>query len=1242
MAPFFSKPLFKRKKKHPVGVAGETIVEEEHHYGGTDSHVYSLSGGDPYGHQQHVMASQVPPKQPSRWKSVLRRKPLPQEQLIPHDQHFIDSEYHSQPLTVSGPHTTGGPTVLPGVESTVGHHYETTVHPIQVLEDGSSGSDEHRVLHRNHSHGHSHGGSLRRHQTGVSQVQTILPHDSASNIHVEYVPQHTGVRPLQGIVEEQSDIEYKSVRSQHTGAPIQQQFVSTHPIGHGLHLHQVAPHGQQNGRLPPLEVTDGHGRRQRVQEVILDGSGIQEIPMPADGNVIFIVEEGVTLDVKDPETGEYIPLEEWYRRLAERTPPKPQDRYIVVNGDASNIIVEDADGHIIHRGERVKSEYIHRHEMERSHSHSSGSHSRAGSPHSHSEHHSHQHNTHPDPQLRLYTTDPKSPGGMRPLTDHLVIATPPKQQFQHPAVVSVRPPGHGRAHRRANSAGSSRSSSASSSSRSKRSSASSQHAGQFTRGPNGLMTASEMETTPEPSVLGVTSKPVDYFSINPHGHQDPNGPVENFETPPTGVYLSSIPEGSREFLPPKHHQSQTSLATRSIGRSASHRSKASTTGPAFMAMPEPVHFGTDGQPLPPGTPASEFGHASAQNSPISYKSHKSHKSKARTASVSGASVHPSMAPPRSSNAVSFADNALVINAYPDPESTVMMDETGHVLEPIAAGTPRSMRPSISQTPAVAAIHLPEGSPAQSVRAMSPVGSARVVSPVPSNRAMTPSRGMSPVVSLRNVAPAGSPMVQEIIMPSPQVSAPPSRRSSKKSRRDILAGAEPSPPPVPPITMPEPEHFVAEPVVEEPAFVVEPPQVVEIHDQYPVPDGAVDLSSPPHTPAPFQPLSRTVSAKSKASKASKASKTSKSGGGWGLWGWGGNNKQEEEEAQEEEAEEEGGFPGGFTNPLAPQPTGASSASRHTAAPLPAQATGGSRFSRDPGPPLAAQPTGGSRFSRDTSAPLAAQPTGGSTFSRHTGAPLTVQPTGGSTFSRHTATPLTAQPTGASGISRHNSVRSINTPVVERIASPSQSPQNARGSPQRGLPAIPGSPLYDPNALPEESAPPPLSIHTDLSRRPSLASRLHSATGSSANAPSIISNHIAMPEPQVDLDPYPSPGGLPSVHESYGSNRHTKHSGSMSFVQEPLEGEFMEPVVHVSPVEVDKDPATGSRRVSAVVSVTGGPAVIEMPAPVIEMPAPVEMPTPIETPKEEEDADWAQPKKKAAKKGGAGGKKGGKKK
>lgn len=174
---------------------------------------------------------------------------------------------------------------------------------------------------------------------------------------------------------------------------MQTQFVSTHPIGHGLHLHQVAPQ-QQGGRLPPLEVTDGHGRRQKVQEVILDGSGIQEIPMPADGNVIFIVEEGVTLDVKDPETGEYIPLEEWYRRLAERTPPKPQDRYIVVNGDASNIIVEDADGQIIHRGERVKSEYIHRHEMERSHSHSSGSHSRAGSPNSHSEHHSHQHVRH--------------------------------------------------------------------------------------------------------------------------------------------------------------------------------------------------------------------------------------------------------------------------------------------------------------------------------------------------------------------------------------------------------------------------------------------------------------------------------------------------------------------------------------------------------------------------------------------------------------------------------------------------------------------------------------------------------------------------------------------------------------------------------------------------------------------------------------------------------------------------------
>ncbi|KAG9019009.1 hypothetical protein FRB90_007389, partial [Tulasnella sp. 427] len=1046
MAPFFKKPLFGKKKKH------DTIVEEDHHYGGTDSHVYSLSNNDPYGHQQVHMTTTVPTKTPGRWKSVLRRKPLPathEEVLVPaHDQHFIDSEYH--PLTVSGPHTTGGPTVLPAVEGSL---YEPTIHPVhhhQVISDGSSGASERHGLHRNHSHG----SGVRRHQTGVSQVQTILPHDSASNIHVEYVPEHSGVRPLVGIVEEQSDVEYKSVKSQHTGhahghghGHHGQQFVSTHPIGHGLHLHQVAP--RENGRLAPLEVTDGHGRRQKVQEVILDGSGIQEIPMPADGNVIFIVEEGVTLDVKDPETGEYIPLEEWYRRLAERTPPKTQDRYIVVNGDASNIIVENADGEIIHRGERVKSEYIHRHEMERTHSHSSGgSRSRAASPNS--GHHSHhQHiidrkgrqisikNTHHDPRLRLYTADPMSPGGKREHTDHLVITTPPKQPFQHPSVVSVRPPNH----HRANSVDSSRSSSASS--RSKRSSGSSQHAGHYPRGHNGLMTASEMETTPEASVLGVTAKPIDYFSIKPHGHQDPNGhPVENFETPPpTGVYLASIPEGSREFLPPKHHHSHASLAARSVGRSASHRSKASTAGGGFMAMPEPVHYGEDGQPLPPHG-GSEFGHASAHNSPISYKSH---KSKGRTA------------------------------------SEIVM-------------------PS------------PHGSAAPSI-----IGTS--------------------------------------------MSNPPSRKSSKKkTRKDILIAQEPSPPPLPPIAMPEPEtEFFPEvssghefreeaPFVapEEPSFF-EVPAVQPIHEEHhrmphPVPDGAVDLSSPPHTPSPYQPLSRTVSAKSKASKASKASKTSKSGWG-GLWGgWGGGNKQEEEEEEAQEVEEEGGFPGGFSNPLTAQVTGASAHSRRTAN------------------------------------PVSAQVTGASAMSRHTAAPLAAQATGGSAMSRHTATPLAPQPTGGSAVSRHASIRSNHGQ-----ASP---PQNARGSPQRGLPAIPGSPLYDPYALPEESAPPsaaPLSIHTDVSRRPSLASRLNSASGS-GRAPSLLSNRLAMPEPELN-DPYPSPGGLPSVHDSFGSNRHTKHSGNMSFVQEPLEGEFAEPLVHVSPVEVDKDPATGSRRLSAVVSVTG---------------------------------------------------------
>lgn len=52
--------------------------------------------------------------------------------------------------------------------------------------------------------------------------------------------------------------------------------------------------------------------------------------------------------MKDPETGEYVPLEQYYANLAARRPPQ-QDQFVVVNGDASNVIVEDANGNVLHR-----------------------------------------------------------------------------------------------------------------------------------------------------------------------------------------------------------------------------------------------------------------------------------------------------------------------------------------------------------------------------------------------------------------------------------------------------------------------------------------------------------------------------------------------------------------------------------------------------------------------------------------------------------------------------------------------------------------------------------------------------------------------------------------------------------------------------------------------------------------------------------------------------------------------------
>ncbi len=38
-------------------------------------------------------------------------------------------------------------------------------------------------------------------------------------------------------------------------------------------LHQGAP--REGHRMAPLEVTDAHGRRQTVKEIILDGSGVR-------------------------------------------------------------------------------------------------------------------------------------------------------------------------------------------------------------------------------------------------------------------------------------------------------------------------------------------------------------------------------------------------------------------------------------------------------------------------------------------------------------------------------------------------------------------------------------------------------------------------------------------------------------------------------------------------------------------------------------------------------------------------------------------------------------------------------------------------------------------------------------------------------------------------------------------------------------------------------------------------------
>lgn len=334
--------------------ADEVYIPEDQ-YGETQA--YTLSGGDhsQYAKQVH-MTTQVPTKT-NRWRSVLKRKPTlqppPVVETVPptHDYRFADNgEEH--------------------------YEYQADLPPVP---------DE-RSLRSSGSRGraYSERSGVARHDTGRSRTVTILPHDSASNTHVEYA-QH-GVRPLQGIVEEKSDIDYQEphvhrprsptitpLGVQNTGPRVylepagdsvlqhstggSQAQVVHHDIGHGLHLHHRDKH---HGRgMMPFQVTDAHGNKQHVQEVILNDSGVQEIPMPSHGNVIFIVEEGVTLDVKDPETGEYIPLEQYYANMAARRQPQ-QDQFVVVNGDASNVIVEDHNGNVLHRGSKVKDEFIHR------------------------------------------------------------------------------------------------------------------------------------------------------------------------------------------------------------------------------------------------------------------------------------------------------------------------------------------------------------------------------------------------------------------------------------------------------------------------------------------------------------------------------------------------------------------------------------------------------------------------------------------------------------------------------------------------------------------------------------------------------------------------------------------------------------------------------------------------------------------------------------------------------------------
>ncbi|KAG8895187.1 hypothetical protein FRB99_000714 [Tulasnella sp. 403] len=681
MAPF-GLHFGKKKKKNTGPITAHEIIHHEDPHG--DLQPYALDNGQSalYGYSQVPMPTQGPPKRKG-WRGVLRRNqpPQPMESIIPiHDRAFVESEYdHQHPLTISGPHTTGphatpAPTVLPPIHTGSGMHgYEPTVRASPISH------------HQSHVHGHTRSHSsgsstssedrrakshLARHNTGQSQAHTILPRDSASNVHIEYAPPHTAIRPLQGIVEEQSDLDYSHSSQRHHAPSVIQPMttgqqtiiqqptgtiVDSHPIGHGMHIHHRRRDGSTS-TVPHMEVTDAHGVRQKVQEVLLDGSGTQEIPMPADGNVIFIVEEGVTLDVrthlflnflqeltfskvKDPDTGEFIPLEEYYARLAaKRAAQPPQERFIVVNGDASNIIVEDSEGRLLHRS------------------------------------------------------------------------------------------------------GSSRSS------RSRRSSS----------GPERGIHASELETTPEPSVLGK-------HDFNHEGGARQWG-AGGIDVPPTTVYLTSIPEASREFLPMHKHGSI---------RSGSH---VSTPSKHSIQVPDNRSVSGSAVVIPVGTPSR---HGSAMPSPVASMSSKpitpvtpiATGQQSMVSSRHASFVNPSPTTARGSVAGGSFKSGTVPRSHPSSGSLgVSFKENPVIINPSASGSsPQSQNVLNIGTPQVQETVL--DSRTGSIRSAASPAQASVVIP-PEGSVVVPS----------------TPDVQSVqIQPSPIV-----RPGSVNSWRSGVAPAFPVP------------------------------------------------------------------------------------------------------------------------------------------------------------------------------------------------------------------------------------------------------------------------------------------------------------------------------------------------------------------------------------------------------------------------------------------------------------------